>query len=120
MMEAPRPRARAGVPEAAATPDPTPSIQPSWHGVDSVTGPSIWQPVVQLLLHSTSAASRGTALRLGQIQAVFSLGAPCPPGTSLVSVQRRTCTTDCCVARNWGSPFSSWKGVALTSPVEKW
>ena len=51
-------------------------------------------------------------MRLGQIQTVFSLGAPCPPGASafamasadrrslgggwsLVSVQRRTCTTDC-------------------------
>ena len=75
--------------------------------------PSSWdEPVVQLPLHSTSAASRGTALRLGQIQTVFSLGAPCPPGASAfaiasadrrslgggwsrVSVRRGTCTTDC-------------------------
>ena len=40
-------------------------------------------------------ASRETALRLVQIQAVFSLVAPCPPGASLVSVLRATCTTDC-------------------------
>ena len=68
------------------------------------------QPVVQLPRHSTSAASRGpqrvelhalgtpsrgTALHLGQIRAVFSLGAPCPPGASLVSVRRGSCTTGC-------------------------
>src|SRR5215210_492452 len=54
-----------------------------------------WQPVVQLPLHSTRAASRPPALRLGQIQAVFSLGAPCRTGASRISVQRGTCTTYC-------------------------
>jgi hypothetical protein len=45
------------------------------------------------------AASRRTALRLGQIPSVFSLVAPCPPGASLVSVPGRHCTTDCQIRR---------------------
>ncbi len=53
------------------------------------------QPVVKVRLHSTSDASSRPALLLRQIQAVFSVVAPCPRGASLVSVRRRTCTTGC-------------------------
>ena len=51
--------------------------------------------MVQVPRHSPSAASRPAALRLVQIQPVFSLAAPCRPGASLVSVRRGTCTTGC-------------------------
>src|SRR5216683_4195191 len=81
-----------------------------------------WQPVVQLHLHSSGAASRlhanaaaalGTpgpaALLLPQILPVlpphranharrgprFSVVAPCQTGASPLSVQRWTCPTDC-------------------------
>ena len=51
--------------------------------------------MVKVRLHSTSDASSRPALLLRQIQAVFSVVAPCPRGASLVSVRRRTFTTDC-------------------------
>ena len=71
-----------------------------------------WQPVAQLPRHSTRAASRPAALRLVQIQTVFSPGAPCRPGASAfamasadrrslgggwshVSVPRGICATNC-------------------------
>ena len=54
-----------------------------------------YQPVVKVQLHSAGAASRLAALLLAQILPVFSLVAPCHPGASPPSVQRRTFTTDC-------------------------
>ena len=53
------------------------------------------QSVVKVRLHSTSGASSRPALLLPHIQAVLSVVAPCPRGASLVSVRRRTFTTDC-------------------------
>ena len=66
------------------------------------------QPVVKVWLHSgpptplprwgprsTGDASPGAALLLLQIQAVFSVVAPCPRGASPVSVRRQTFTTGC-------------------------
>jgi hypothetical protein len=49
--------------------------------------------VVEVLLHSTSDASRLAALLLPQILSVFSVVAPCQTGASLVSVPRSTSTT---------------------------
>ena len=48
--------------------------------------------MVKVRLHSTSDPSSWPTLLLRQIQAVFSVVAPCPRGASLVSVQRRTFT----------------------------
>src|ERR1700722_6666878 len=47
------------------------------------------------MLPGTCAVSRLAALLLAQILPVFSLVAPCHPGASPPSVQRRTFTTDC-------------------------
>ena len=78
---------------AADTPDRTVR---QWR----VVGALIWvtvvsQSVVKVQLHSTGAASRLPALLLGQILPVFSLVALCQTGSSPVSVQRWTFTTDC-------------------------
>ena len=67
-------------------------------------GTHLGGPVVQVPLHSTRAASRPPALRLGQIQAVFSLGAPCRTGASRVSVPRGTCTTGCYAGHSIPNP----------------
>ena len=53
------------------------------------------QPVVKAQLYSTGAVSRLASLLLGHILPVFSLVAPCQPGTPAVSVQRWTSTTGC-------------------------
>src|ERR1700688_705655 len=56
--------------------------------------------VVKVRLHSAGAASRLAALLLAQILPVFSLVAPCHPGASPPSVQRRTFATDCSAGRS--------------------
>jgi hypothetical protein len=57
--------------------------------------PVFLQPVMQLHLHSSGAASRLAALLLPQIFPIFSVVAPCQTGASPLSVQRWICTTDC-------------------------
>ena len=49
---------------------------------------------------ATSDASSQPALLLRQMQAVFSVVAPCPRGASLASVRRRTFTTYCSEGKN--------------------
>src|SRR5229473_8132354 len=53
------------------------------------------QPVVQLHLHSSDAASRLAALLLPHILPVCSVVAPCQPGASPLSVLRWTRATGC-------------------------
>jgi len=50
-------------------------------------------------------------LRLGQIQTVFSLGAPGPPGASPVSVRHGTCTTDC--QATWRPPGRHRRDISV-------
>src|ERR1700674_2782891 len=50
---------------------------------------------MEVRLHSAGAASRLAALLLPQIFPIFSVVAPCQPGASPPSVQRRTSTTGC-------------------------
>jgi hypothetical protein len=98
--------------------------------------PAAQQPVVNVPLHSTSAASRPAALRLGQIPTVFSLAAPCGPGASafakapadrrslgggwsLVSVRRGTSTTGCQapekeLPREWIDPDTGHRVIRLS------
>jgi hypothetical protein len=49
---------------------------------------------MKVTLHSTSDASRLTALLLRRIFPIFSVVAPGQAGASLVSVRRATSTTD--------------------------
>ena len=48
---------------------------------------------MKVTLHSTSDASRLTALLLRRIFPIFSIVAPCQPGASPVSMRRGTFTT---------------------------
>src|SRR5687767_13011928 len=83
-----------------AAPNQAPSRPSNLHGERSLAAAyreSSLQPVVQVPLHSTGAASRLAALLLPQIHPVFSVVAPCQPGASPVSMRRGTCTTGYCI-----------------------
>ena len=92
---------------ATALPPPPPGRAPGalrWYqdslrGHCQIENPGSLVPV-RYNAPATSDASSQPAVLLHQMQAVFSVVAPCPRGASLASVRRRTFTTYCSEGKN--------------------